>query len=179
MFPSATTIKRFVLLVCGALLLLQGCGFHLRGSRSAEIAVSKVYIVSRGGGGSLAAETKQQLGYYGVTLVNSKAQADAVVTIHDERHDERALSFDPRTGKAREYELGYQAEFSVQRPDGTLAVDRQLIELTRDFTFDETAALGKFEEASLIRSEMERDAVDAIIRQLESMTKYTPATAPK
>jgi LPS-assembly lipoprotein len=162
-------VNRPILLTCGVLFVLTGCGFHLRGSRSTDHQVSKVFVQSRGAA-NLAAEIKQQLGYNGIRITQNSKSAEATVTVVNERHDERVLSVDPNTGKAREYELGYQVDFSIQGPDGKTLIPRQLIEINREFTFDETAALGKFEEASLIRDEMKRDAADTILRRLETLS---------
>ncbi|MGH2821649.1 MAG: LPS assembly lipoprotein LptE, partial [Thermoleophilaceae bacterium] len=73
-----------------------------------------------------------------------------VVELRNERFDERVLSVDPRTGKAREYQIAYRVDLAVRHSDRRPLIKNQTIDLLRDFTFDETAALGKFEEQQVL-----------------------------
>jgi LPS-assembly lipoprotein len=154
--------------MCGC-LLNSACGFHLRGSNyEPNLQINRVFLSSRGAG-AIEAELRRQFGYNDIQLAAKSAEAQAVITVANERTDERVLSVDPRTGKAREYELGYHVSFKIDDADGKPVTALQTIDLSRDFTFDEAAALSKFEEAKVVREEMKRDAVDSILRRLESI----------
>ncbi len=165
-------VKHFIraaVVLAGLTASISGCGFHLRGSDiDPNLQVSKVFIVAQNAV-ALGEELRRNFDYYDVTVTTKPAEAQAVLTVMNERNDERVLSVDPRTGKAREYELNYHVNFKVARPDGRLLVPNQSIDLSRDFTFDEAAALSKFEEAKVVRDEMKRDAVDSILRRIESI----------
>lgn len=168
MYPVRLGIQ--VKVLCGACLALAmvGCGFYLRGSKPTALQGYKLFVQSQRAD-PITAEIRTQLGYSGVSLAANPGSADAVVTLSGERSDERVLSVDPRTGKAREYELGYQVDVTVTRSDGTLLSPRQTVDLTRDLTFDETSVLGKFGEEALLREEMRKDAAQTILRRLETI----------
>lgn len=152
-----------------ALALLAGCGFQLRGEREAlSLQVRSMYLET-GGAPLVATELREQLAMNEVKLVQDRAAAELLVSLSGERFATRVLSVDPETGKVREYELDYQARLSVRRADGRTLIDDQGIELQRDFTFDETAVLGKFGEESEIRLQMLREAADNVLRRLEAL----------
>jgi LPS-assembly lipoprotein len=46
---------------------------------------------------------------------------------------------------------------------------KQTIELSRDFTFDASQALGVAAETDLLTQELERDMVQTILRRLEAL----------
>ncbi|MGH8565072.1 MAG: hypothetical protein ACREXW_13700 [Gammaproteobacteria bacterium] len=47
-----------------------------------------------------------------------------------------------------------------------------------DFTFDETAALGKFDEQQVLREEMIEDAAETVLRRLESVRVRPAKSSP-
>lgn len=170
-------IVKFLFLVC-CVALVAGCGFHLRGKSPVAINFSRVYLDVRGAH-RIAAEVKQQLQYNQIALAPEKKWANLILTLSNERFDERVLSVDPLTGKVREFELGYRVTFSARPPKGKRYIARESIDLLRDVTFDETAVLGKFDEQEVVRKEMLKDAADAILRRLESVKVESPSAKNK
>ncbi len=151
-----------------AALALCGCGFHLRGTVPADLQFSRVYVRAHSAR-RVAAELTRQLQYNRVVVAPDAASADVVVDLRNERFDERVLSVDPRTGKAREYQIAYRVNLAVRHTDRRPLIKSQTVDLLRDFTFDETAALGKFEEQQLLREDMIEDAAETVLRRLESV----------
>ncbi len=160
-----------------AALVVPACGFHLRGTVPADLQFSRVYVKAHGAR-RVAAELKRQLGYNRVVVAPDAASADVVVDLRDERFDERVLSVDPRTGKAREYQIAYRVNLAVRHTDKRPLIKSQTVDLLRDFTFDETAALGKFEEQQVLREDMIEDAAETVLRRLESVRARPPAKTP-
>ncbi len=158
----------FITAVAG---LLGGCGFHLRGSDPMDIDIGKVLLRSQRAGSALNL-VRNQLTINQVPIVNSPKEADVVLTLKDERFDRRVLSVDPRTGKVREYELAYRVNFDVALPDGTALQTNQTIDLLRDYVFDESSALGKFEEENVLRQEMADNAAEAILRRVQAIRSH-------
>jgi LPS-assembly lipoprotein len=150
------------------ILAAPGCGFHFRGTRSVELQVAKVFVESQAAD-QISAEVKRQLDYSGVALASELGTADAIVRLGNERFDRRVLSVDPRTGKVREFELGYAVDLNVTHRDGRSLIGPDTITLLRDHVFDETAAISEFEEENLLREEMRKDAAEAILRRLQSV----------
>lgn len=154
-------------IVC-MLIVAGGCGFHLRGSRPVDIGVARAYVTSSGAD-LLAAELRRRFAYSGVNLAGSAASAGLIVQVSQERFRRRVLSVDAVTGKVREFELDYEARLDVRRPDGTAIIEDQPIQLERDFTFDETAVLGSFEQQTLLEQELREDAAEALLHRLEAL----------
>jgi LPS-assembly lipoprotein len=150
------------------ILAVPGCGFHFRGTGSVELQVAKVFVESQAAD-QIIAEVKRQLDYSGVALTSEPGTADAIVRLGNERFDRRVLSVDPRTGKVREFELGYAVDLNVTHRDGRSLIGPDTITLLRDHVFDETAAISEFEEENLLREEMKKDAAEAILRRLQTV----------
>jgi LPS-assembly lipoprotein len=159
-----------------ALLCVSACGFHLRGTVPADLQFSRVYVRNHGAR-RVSAELTRQLGYNRVVVAPDAASADVVVELRNERFDERVLSVDPRTGKAREYQIAYRVDLAARHTDRRPLIKAQTVDLLRDFTFDESAALGKFEEQQVLREDMIQDAAETVLRRLESI-RMRPAKPP-
>lgn len=153
-------------LLLAALVLLSGCGFHLRGGAVLPENVSRVYL--SGGNQVLRDELTVFLEDAGAQVVSNREQADAVIAVNDEGYDRRVLSVDPRTGKSREFELAYSMSYSVSRSDGSPLLAPQRVQLTRDYVFDPDAVIGKSREEDVLRREMRRDAVQQMLRQMNA-----------
>jgi len=149
-------------------ITLCGCGFHLRGSSPVALRFTGMFVEAAGAP-QVAAQLRRQLQYNGVVLTPKPARAEAVVTLRDERFEQRVLSVDPRTGKVREYELAYRVDLMVADAKGRSLLAPQSIDLVRDYTFDETAALAKSDEEQLLRQEMIQDAAATVLRRLETI----------
>lgn len=155
----------------GALLivLLAGCGYHLRGSEEAyRLQLSKIYVSSQGAG-TLAAALISKLQESGVTVTGTPAEAQAVIVVSNEVYDRRVLSVDQNTGKVLEYELGYEAGLTITDPGGRTLLEPQPISLIRDITFDPEAVLGQAEEEQAVRNDMQQDAAQSVMFRLQAV----------
>jgi len=160
-----------------ALMCVSACGFHLRGTVPVDLQFSRVYVRDHRAH-RVAAELTRQLGYSRVVVAPDAASADVVVELRNERFDERVLSVDPRTGKAREYQIAYRVDLGVRHTDRRPLIKDQTVDLLRDYSFDERAALGKFEEQQVLRDEMIEDAAETVLRRLESIRTRPAKPAP-
>ncbi len=70
------------------------------------------------------------------------------------------------TARVTEYVVRYRVELQVFAGDGSELLPRTVIELDRDFTFDETQALGAAAEEELLRKELQREMVRAILQRI-------------
>ena len=149
-----------------ACLWINGCGFQLRGNVTLPENVHSVHVQAPSR--ELSNEIQLFLESSGARVASHRGDADAVLSVQDERFNRRVLSVDPRTGKEREFELAYTAMFGLTRADGTVLVEQQTVSLLRDFVFDEDALLGKAQEEGLLRNEMRRDAVEQMLRRVRA-----------
>lgn len=175
--PSLVGLARGHALPAAALvcLLAAGCGYHLRGSQDVDMGVHRVQIVSQRAQ-QLADELQRTLVLRGVRISPSRDKADAVITVSDETYERRVLSVDADTGKVREFEMDFKARVAAHTPDGAVLLDEHWLALQRDFTFDENAVLGKFQEENALRREMREDAAETIVRRLAAL-KFKPDSA--
>jgi len=68
--------------------------------------------------------------------------------------------------RVTEYVVRYRVELQVFAADGSELLPRTVIELDRDFTFDETQALGAAAEEELLRKELQREIIREILQRL-------------
>jgi LPS-assembly lipoprotein len=172
-----TVLIRFMLVSWLVLSVtsLAGCGFHMRGSQGVEMGFDTVYLQSDGAD-SLVPELRRQLRYSAVKLTNAKSAAQVVLNISDEQIDRRVLSVDPVTGKVREYELGYEVYVTVTDITGKELMTTQPVGFVRDYIFDETAVLSTYEQDTIIRTELIRDAANAVVMRLQAVEFSGEAT---
>ncbi|NIR83674.1 MAG: hypothetical protein GWO05_10940 [Gammaproteobacteria bacterium] len=154
---------RVVLL--GALVgLVAGCGYQLRGGFEIPESLSPVEV--RGGSDDLRQRLTLFLTGGGARIAADADKAESILAVQDERLDERVLSVDSETGKAREFEVTYRVSFEMMRPDGSVLLPRRELNLVRNYVFDPNAVIGKSRERGVLEEEMRRDAAEQIVRTL-------------
>jgi LPS-assembly lipoprotein len=158
-----TGINR-LLVIFLAIGLLNGCGFHLRGSSGFDF--SFVHIKSES-----ADKIAQGVGFRmmdeGVQMVPTAEAAQLVLILQNEAIDRRILTVSSYSGQQAEFEINYRVEMEIKKPDGTVLLEKQKISLLRDYLFDERAVLAMGIEEEMLREEMYRDIVAQIIRRLQ------------
>ena len=143
------------------LLLLAGCGFHLRGSVAMPPALSEIAVRDRIT--DIAPDLRYALKNAGVRVSDSAVMQ---LVLRAEKYDKRVLSVDS-VGRALEYGLRYRVIFSLQDEKGVAWISDASVTQTRDLRFDATAVLGTAREEGQLKTEMRRDAVLQILRQLQ------------
>ena len=150
------------------ILSFSGCGYHLRGSGVGKLQVNNVYLDVQNTQ-LVVAELKEQLSIRDVAISNSSEGVDRIVKLSNEIYDRRVLSVDEGTGKVTEYELEYRVGLEILTADGKSLAEPQDVSLIRDVTFDPNAALGKFDEETLVREDMIRSAANTILLRLQAL----------
>ena len=158
------------------LLLVAGCGFHLRKEAELPASMKKVHIQIGDPSSPLAKDLKKALPRSGTEIVETVEPDVAVMNITANAFSTEVLSVSG-TARASEYSLRYHVEFDVQDAAGTALLPKQTIELSREFTFDANQALGVAAETDLLTQELERDMVQTILRRLEALARAAPAAA--
>jgi LPS-assembly lipoprotein len=144
--------------------LLVGCGFQLRGHYTLPDGVKTVYLHGNASK-QLLRDLRNSFTRSGAKMVTTSSGADAVLTVHEEKQDRRVLSVGG-TAKVIEYEVIYQLEFSFKHPRDKTLLNHNNIVLRRDFTFDEDDVLAKEREENILKREMQREAVQAVMRRI-------------
>jgi len=156
------------LLLISALLLLAGCGFHLRGSIDLPADLQRMHVQGTSKYSALGVELRRSLRANGVDVVDTANAAQVVLKISAPIYKRRLLSVSGTSGKTAEYELQYSLSVSLQDRQGKVLLAPQALRQLRDYTYDRDNVLGKGNEEARFRVEMERDLVRQVLRRLQS-----------
>lgn len=110
---------------------------------------------------------RRSLQQSGMQFAETPADATAVLSIHLDRTDQRVLSVSARNVPT-EFEVYYTIQYSVDSGETNL-LDRQLLTVTRAYTYDETLVLGKAREEELLRAAIVDDLVRIVLKQLGTL----------
>jgi LPS-assembly lipoprotein len=156
--------RRLITTVAAAALM--GCGFQLR--QTPTLPMRSIALVGFSKTSPLAVALKHELERAGVALRDNPAQAEAVFdTLADAR--EKSVAASTAAGQVREVTLRVRLRFRVATPAGQLLLPASDLLLTRDMSYNETAALAKQQEELLLYRAMEDDIVAQVLRRLSSI----------
>jgi LPS-assembly lipoprotein len=142
-------------------LLLSACGYHLRGAFELPENMKSVYV--EGGSGSLLEQFRQIMkASSSAQLASSRKGAGIVIKIFNEDFNRRVLSLSER-GKTNEFELVYHLDYEFANVSDALLMERQTVDVRREYYNDQQFIIAKDNEEAVIRNEMYRQAVQTII----------------
>ncbi len=150
-----------------ASLLVEGCGFKLRGSQ--DFAFSSLAI-EPSPGGPLAIELRRSFGAAVKVLASGAplTQAQVVLDILHERREKTVVAVNS-SGQVREFQLRIRLKFRVRTPPGQeLMADAEIVQ-QRDISFSESAVLAKEAEEALLYRDMQTDIVRQLHRRLATV----------
>ena len=154
-------------------LLVAGCGWHLRGMGGAQIPYKTMYIAL-----PETADVRIWLERYiragGQTrIVDSAKEAEAVFVQLQDSRVKTVLSINAQ-GRVREYRLQLTYGFRVVDAKGRELVGPNEIALMRDVTYDDNVVLAKDLEEGLLWRDMNNDLVNQILRRLTIIKPKNP-----
>jgi len=153
------------------LLLLTACGFHLRGYKEpATLQVSSVYLQTAADS-DIAQAVRDRLKASNTRLTDTAEEAQYVLSLGKQKVQRRVLSVSATTGKAEEYQLILSVVISISGSDGETVLSDQLIKLSRDYTFDADAVLGKSSEEEELLGDMTNQAANQILDRLDAVAR--------
>ena len=150
-----------------AALAAAGCGFELR--RPPELKLRSIRLVNFGARSPLAAALRETIDATPTTrVVDPPTVPQAVLeAIEDKR--ERSVVATTAAGQVREFTLRARFEFRLHAPNGRELIAPTKIELSRDMSYSETAALGKEQEEAALFRAMQNDIVAQVMRRLAAV----------
>lgn len=165
------TLRRTPFALVALLALpLAACGFHLRREAELPPSMKRVHIRIADASSALAKGLAKALPRSGSEVVDTESPDVATL-----RFDANTFSTDVLSvggnARATEYALRYHVEFEVLDGTGSVIVPKQTIELSRDFTFDASQALGVAAQTDLLTKELQQDMVQTVLRRLEARTQ--------
>jgi LPS-assembly lipoprotein len=158
-------------LLLSLLVLVTACGFRLRGT--AEVPFQTHYVPGATAGIALDLKRNIQAGTR-ARVVDDPKDADAVLQFTEESRAKEILSL-TAAGRVREFQLRYRVGFRVHDNKGAEFVPTNVIQLTRDVTFNDAEILAKEQEEQLLFRDMQADMVQQILRRLAAAKPSKPA----
>ena len=148
------------------LMMLNGCGFQLRGNYLLAPELQTMEFSSVDQYGELTRLVRQHLTVNDVKLVQQSDKCIPQMRILQDNLDRRTLSVFPN-GQVAEYELIYTVRYQILIPGQD--VKNFSFELNRDYQDDPDIALAKSRELSLMLREMRQEAANKILRDMASI----------
>lgn len=143
-------------------LLLSACGYHLRGALELPENMKNVYV--EGGSGPLLEQFGRIMKTSSAKLASSRKGAGIVVKIFNEDFNRRVLSLSER-GKTNEFELVYHLDYELANAADVSLMERQTVEVRREYYNDQQFIIAKDNEEAVIRNEMYQQAVQTIVNR--------------
>ena len=145
------------------IIVLTGCGFHLRGALPTLTMDNPIYIAGVDKNSDLYLELARQLRGAKSVITETRSLAKSVLTISDYRSRERQLTLNS-SNQAVEYELEESFNFSVQTSRTT--VESRPLKVTRVLGRTESETLAREREEREMRINMRHDLVNQLMYQL-------------
>ena len=171
--PASSRLPAMKKLIAPAfVLLLAGCGFHLRQPLDLPMDVGPVRVISQDPYSPLGEALAQAM-----TRAGAAAPADPTATVGvarleilSERWGNLPISLDSQ-GRAQEFSLRYAVVFALRDGNDRVVVPQQVVELSRDYLSPPSDSIGTDNEADLLARELRRDMVAAILRRISAATR--------
>lgn len=171
-------MTRFRLFASLALMvLLAGCGFHLRNQIALPEDLGPVLVVSNVRYSQLTDTVKRGLESSGAAIAPDGAKNVATLRILSERWGDQPIAID-ELGRAQEYSLRYAAIFVFDKADGTTLVPQQVVELSRDYVSPPQDATGTSTEREILADELRREMAASILRRIDGVMRVGPLVKP-
>ena len=151
-------------------LVLTGCGFHLRNAIVLPADLGPVRVDARDPYSPLADSLELGLQRAGAVSAAADAEGVAVLDLVAERWGNTPLSVDAR-GRAQEFTLRYAVVFELRSAEGELLVPRQVVELSRDYVSPPTNSIGTDSEREILARELRREMGAAILRRIDAAAR--------
>lgn len=146
---------------------LSGCGFRLRGSQA--FSFQRIAILPKLGG-AVAQELRTSFGPTVQVLAagDDLNSAQLVLTLTDERREKSVVGVNV-SGQVREFQLRLRVRLSLRTAQGkAIIVDDEIVQ-RRDISYNESAALAKEAEETMLYRDMQTDVVQQILRRLAAI----------
>lgn len=150
------------------LVVIAGCGFHLRGPVPLPDSLKVMYVQGINTQQGLGLALKRGLKQNGVQIVNDYQKDSAVLTILENTFERRVLSVG-NNAKVNEYELRSVLKFKIIDGEGMVLVEPQQLEAIRDYQFDQTQVLSSDGEEAILHEELNQQIVQSLLRRLSAV----------
>ena len=146
---------------------LAGCGFELR--RAPELHFRTVQLIGFKPASPLAEELRRNIAASTTTrVVEAASQAQVILeALTDAR--EKSVVASTAAGQVREVQLRTRLNFRLRTPSGRELISPTELLLSRDMSYNESAALAKEQEEAFLYRAMQSDIVAQVMRRLAAV----------
>jgi LPS-assembly lipoprotein len=158
-------LRNVVIITC--VLMLSACGFKMRGEANLSVALQRVHVQVADPFSPLKRDLDAALARSGAKVEDKSGEGIAEITLAN-------VSLAPivrsvgATAFVNEFSMVYHVELAIADDTGKSLLPLQTIEHSREFTFDQSQAIGTNVEQDEIKKEMERDMVQTVMRKVEA-----------
>lgn len=143
---------------------LAGCGFHLRGGETSDGAGQVLYL-EKAGSTRVGSRLSDAIRLTGAQLTRNMIDAKGVIRILKETDERRTISLN-LGGRGNLFDLYTRVRYEVTTPQGEIIIPPQEVEVKREYFNNQLSPIGQGEEESLLRSEMERELAETLVRRV-------------
>jgi LPS-assembly lipoprotein len=145
----------------GAAAGLSACGFQLR--RPVELPFTRLALKGFKPRAPLADEIRRAMP--ASVHLTEPAQAEVVLVVLEDAY-EKTVAASTAAGQVAEFTLRVRLRFQLERPNGDPLLPETKIELQRDLSYSESAALAKETEENTLARDMRADIASQLLQIL-------------
>jgi LPS-assembly lipoprotein len=158
------------------LVLLAGCGFHLRGSAAVPAVMQQQVYLQVNGGGEFPRSLAAALRAAKVDVLDTSTEGVATLAVPVAAFGSRLLT-SGAVQRVGEYVVGFTVEFTLTDTQGKPVIPTQSISLSHEFAIDQTQFSAITSETEAIQRSLVREMTDAVMRRLEAQARLgTPVS---
>ncbi|HKA46022.1 MAG TPA: LPS assembly lipoprotein LptE [Burkholderiales bacterium] len=159
-----------LILLAASALFLAACGFQLRGQ--AILPFQTLYVQAPPTSPFVIQLKRAVRSGSATRIMDRPEQAEAVLQILDESQEKEILSLGAG-GRVREFQLRYRVQFRLTDEKNREHIPASEIVLRRDYSFNDDQALSKETEQANLYRDMRGDAVQQLVRRLQTAKMQT------
>lgn len=164
--PLITATTGRLLILAGLLSLMTSCGFQPRGEQAKpHPGISPLLISGLPVHNKFVRVLTRQLQEADVSIAGSRQDAATEIRIYKQKTDRYVMSVDDRQ-KTVEFEMRESLEYSIKRPGGDAAAERQELMARRIVFNPGTDVLGRTQEAAMLRNDMYEELSRRLIQRI-------------
>ncbi|MGM9453663.1 LPS-assembly lipoprotein LptE [Legionella bozemanae] len=155
------------------ILLLSGCGFHLRGMNNVPSWLNNVAIISENDDKQFVSILQSRLEGANVEVNPEPSRAQYWLIVNEVNLQQQIISVGASTNP-RQYTLTLTVVFVLKTRTGQVINAPGRISISRELILNNNRILGSKDEESILIGEMKQDAVTQIIYRLNHLQESKP-----
>ena len=165
-------ITKLVLIIPFVVILLDSCGYSLRGSQLRNANLDVLNLIFSQPNGNLARNLERNLVATGLNIesqvnISKPTQPrQLTLTVSAEETSIRPVSINPRA-RAAQYEIRLSIVIRLEA-ENEIKIESDILSVERTYFEDIENIVGNQEEVQIIISEMRQNLITQVIRRLES-----------